>query len=162
MSDLFFQGFPAVALVAASLLGISATGCSRTAGPERVAVRGEIRFNDEPLESGRIKFTPIEAAIGPTAVATVTAGVYALDKQNGPVVGTNRIQIESLPDPGFEMDDEVAYAQAQKAKKGRPVIPAEVIPPEYNERSKLVETISADGQTELDFDLKKPVGKRGE
>lgn len=142
------------------LIAVCLIGCGRSPGPQRVAISGEVLFGHEPLESGRIRFTPIEDTKGPAAVAIVTDGIYVFDRENGPVVGKNKIQIESLPDPGFDLDDEEAYAEAIRARKGRPVLPPETIPPEYNERSNLVATISMDGETELDFELKKPDANR--
>lgn len=137
------------ALIAACL-----AGCGQAPGPQRVAISGEVLFGTEPLESGRIHFIPIEGTQGPAAVALVTDGVYSFERNNGPVVGTNKIMIESVIDPGFEIDDEVAYAEAVRARKGRPVLPREVIPPEYNTKSNLVATVSLD-EPVLDFELKK-------
>ena len=140
------------------LIVVCLVGCGRPSGPPRVAISGEVLFGQEPLESGRIRFIPIEETKGPAAVAVVTDGIYVFDRENGPVVGKNRIQIESLPDPGFDLDDEEAYAEAIRARNGRPVLPPESIPPEYNERSNLMATIEMDGETQLDFEIKKPNG----
>jgi len=142
------------------LISVCLTGCSRPSGPQRLAISGEVLFGQEPLESGRIRFIPIEETTGPVAVAVVTDGIYVFDRENGPVLGKNRVQIESLPDPGFDLDDEEAYAKAIRARNGRPVLPPELIPPEYNARSNLVATIEMGGETELDFELKKPNGNQ--
>lgn len=141
-------------MILTSLTLIGLAGCSRSKGPPRVAVAGAILFDGQPVKAGRITFTPAEGNKGPSAVATVSDGFYQFDSRTGPVVGKNKVQIESLPDPGFELDDEVAYAKAQKEKNAVP-IPPQVIPPEYNERSTLLATVSPDGDKKLDFTLDK-------
>jgi hypothetical protein len=143
------------------LLLLCAMGCGKARGPQRVAIKGAVHFNNEPLPSGRILFCPIDDAKGPTAVATVKNGVYAFDRKNGPVVGKNKIQIESIPDPGFDLDDEASYAKAIRDNKGKAVLPAETIPPEYNQRSNLVAMITTESRADLDFSLEKAKPKNG-
>lgn len=128
-------------------------GCGRPAGPRRVAVRGAILFDNQPLKAGRIKFTPIETSKGPTAVATVTDGFYDFNSANGPVVGKHKVQIESMIQPGFELDDEAAYAQKAQQQPARPVLPPQPIPPEFNERTTLTVTVSPEGEKKLDFSV---------
>jgi hypothetical protein len=142
-------------LLTAGLLAIvlSNPGCGGSSGPSRVSVRGAILFNNEMLKAGRITFTPVDDSKGPAAVATVTDGFYEFTASNGPVVGKHKVRIESIVDPGFAMDDESAYSQAAQQQAGRPVIPRQPIPPEFNERSTLVVTVSPDGEKKLDFSL---------
>jgi hypothetical protein len=136
-----------------ALLFTCLMGCGRSAGLERVAVKGMISFNQQPLKSGRITFVPAEGTKGPSAVATIKEGAYQFDRLTGPVSGKNRIQIEALPEPGFELDDEAAYAKAAESKNGMPVLPPQAIPPEYNERSTLLVTVSPKGEKKFDFSL---------
>ena len=139
-------------LLICSMTVLVATGCGRS-GPPRVAVRGAILFENQMLKSGRITFTPVEGSKGPAAVAVVTDGFYAFDWRTGPVVGKHRVQIESILNPGFELDDESAYAKAAQQQTGRAVLPPQSIPLEFNERSKLVVTVTPVGETKLDFSL---------
>jgi len=136
-------------------------GCGRPSGPRRVAVRGAILFDDRPLKAGRIKFTPIETSKGPTSVATVTDGFYDFDARNGPVVGKHKVQIESIVEPGFELDDEGAYAQRAKQQTGAPVLPPQPIPPEFNERTTLTVNVSPEGETKLDFTVPRATMEKG-
>ena len=128
-------------------------GCGRPSGPRRVAVRGAILFDNQPLKAGRIKFTPIDTSKGPTAVATVTDGFYDFNARNGPVVGKHKVQIESLIDPGFELDNEAAYARKATQMVAKPVLPPQPIPPEFNERTTLTVTVSPEGEKKLDFSV---------
>lgn len=131
----------------------SGVGCSRAPGPQRVPIRGAVLFNNQMLKAGRITFIPIDGSKGPTAVATVTDGFYDFKPTNGPVVGKNKVQIESIIDPGFAIDDEAAYAKAAVEKAGAPVLPQQPIPSEFNQRSTLVVEVSPDGEKKLDFSL---------
>lgn len=130
-------------------------GCSRSAGPVRTVVSGEVIFDGEPLESGRIQFCPTDGTQGPAAVATVTYGFYEFDRSTGPVVGKNRVRIESSSSPGFELDNEQDYARSVRQNKGNPVLPRERIPAEYNERSELIVQVDMDGNSKHDFLLEK-------
>lgn len=147
------------ALCAMALLFL--VGCGGPAGPQRVAVKGTIQVNGEPLKAGRITFQPTADSKGPSASATVTDGSYQFDASTGPVVGKNKVQIVSLPDPGFELDDEAAYAQAAEQKKGRPVLPREIIPPEYNTHSTQVVNVTPNGEKTFDFQINSPSTKGG-
>lgn len=147
-------------LVVCLLVILCIGGCSRPSGPQRVAVQGLIDLDGEPLKAGRISFEPVEGTSGPSAVATVTDGAYQLNERIGPIVGKNKVRIESLPDPGFAIDDEAAYAQADEQKKGRPVLPREVIPPEYNSNSTQVVDVSTAQKLTFDFHIKSTSKKR--
>ena len=118
-----------------------------------MALRGAILFKNQILKEGRIRFTPVDGSKGPAAVATVTAGFYEFSPLTGPVVGRHKVQIESIASPGFDLDDESAYARAAQKQTGRPVLPPQPIPPEYNERSILVVTVLPDGEKKFDFSL---------
>lgn len=139
----------------------SAIGCGRPAGPARVALEGAVLFDHQPLKAGRIKFTPSDGNKGPTAVATITDGFYEFESRNGPVVGKNKVQIESIPDLGFALDDEAAYAKAVTKNGGKPALPAEAIPSDFNSRTTLVVTVSSDGDRKHDFTIDKPENPSG-
>lgn len=139
-----------VSLGLVAVLGTIGCGYS---GPPRVPVRGAIQFKNEMLKSGRITFTPIDGSKGPTAVAVVTDGFYDFNATNGPVIGKHKVQIESIIDPGFAMDDEAAYANKYRENGGAPVLPQQPIPAEYNQRSTLTVEVSPTGEKKLDFSL---------
>lgn len=139
------------------LLTLLISGCGRKVAPERFVIQGEITLDHEPLKSGRILFTPSDNTNGPAAVTTIKDGVYSFNRTNGPVGGKHKVQIESLPTPGFELDDEAAYAQAIREGRGKPVLPAEVISPEFNTNSKLEAVIVRNGQCHFDYDLKSAI-----
>lgn len=145
----------AIQTIFCGVLWVGLSGCGRKPGPEHFAIRGEVTLESDLLESGRITFIPIEDAKGPSAVATIKDGVYQFDRTNGPVAGKHRVEIESIANPGFELDDEAAYAKAVREGKGKLPLPSEVIAPEFNRNSTLQAIIRHDGKVHYDFDLKR-------
>ncbi len=129
-------------------------GCSSQKPPERVAVRGGVQYDGTMLAAGRIHFIPTEATKGPSATAVIRDGFYELDRRNGPIIGTHRVEIESGPQPGFALDDEAAYAAAaMKTAPNKSVLPRETIPARYNRQSVLRATVERGGSTTFDFIL---------
>lgn len=131
------------------------SGCSRSAGPQRMAVNGSVQFEGSSMRLGRIRFVPAEGTFGPIAVTSVRDGIYKFTTQNGPVLGRHRVEIESIPDVGFEVDDEAAYAKAQSARQNVP-FPPQPVPLQYNQRSTLLATVDSRGRQRFDFRLDKP------
>jgi len=140
-------------VMACIAVALCVLGCGHAQGPPRVAIRGAILFQDKPLKAGRIQFVPADGARGPTAVATVTDGFYDFDRLTGPIVGKHQIQIEAILNPGFELDNEAAYAAAVLRQGGGAVLPVQPIPPEFNTRTTLTATVSLDGEKKFDFNL---------
>lgn len=142
--------FPAcfVGLLAAMFV----SGCGKPAdGPARVAAKGMVTLDGEPLPHGVIRFVPVDGFEGPKASATIEQGVFQFPRRYGPVAGMHRIEIEAvdpnLPDP----DDEAAVLAYAAAQKQRPAVPQ--VPPIYNRGSQLKEDISPEGPNEFQFDL---------
>jgi hypothetical protein len=135
-------------------LSVIASGCGRPSGPQRVAVQGAILFDGQPLQAGQIRFVPADGTKGPSAAAQIDKGFYEFSPANGPVVGKHRVEIEAIPNATFELDDEAAYAKAQKEKNAVP-LPPQPIPPQYNERSTLTATVDPKGEKKFDFNLQK-------
>lgn len=154
------SGHRLLMLAVAAVSVVALNGCGRSTQPTRIAIAGEVVLDEKPLDSGRIMFIPIDGTKGPTATAFVKDGFYSFDRENGPVVGKNKVQIESVPDLGFELDDEAAYANAHRANNGKPVIAPEKIPPQYNRDSKLVADLSSGANAEMNFSLERAVAQR--
>ncbi|MFO1041287.1 MAG: hypothetical protein U0941_05840 [Planctomycetaceae bacterium] len=105
---------------------------------------------------GRIRFIPTDGTHGPVAVASVKNGVYQFSTQNGPVLGRHRVEIESIPDAGFDVDDEAAYARAQATRQNVP-LPVQTVPMHYNQQSILLATVDPRANRIFDFKLQKPI-----
>jgi hypothetical protein len=112
----------------------SVSGCGGgTTGPERASVSGRITVDGRPLVNGSLRFVPVQGTSGPVAGAVVQNGSYSTSRTDGPVVGTNRVEIEGVCPTG---------------KKVRTVMGelideyAQVVPEQYNTKSTLVRTVS--------------------
>jgi hypothetical protein len=128
-------------------VAINAAGCG-SSGPVRAPIRGKITVGGQPLAAGRILFTPVAPNQGPATSAVVTAGEYVIPEEEGPVVGTNRVEVEAELHLGFALDDEAAFA-----KRGGKPLPPNPIPPQYNRESQLVVEVKAGEENSYDVTI---------
>lgn len=124
-----------------------ATGCSES-GPQRAPIKGKITIGGQPLAAGQILFVPVAPTTGPTASAAIKNGEFVLQTAQGPVVGTQRVELEAELPLGFPLDDDVAFAQRQ----GKP-LPPNPIPQQYNRYSTLTTVVKADTENDFTFDV---------
>jgi len=130
-------------------------GCSRSDDElPRAAVHGRVTWQGTPLSEGIIRFVPLEKGKGGKTSVNIHDGAFEVDAYNGPVVGEHRIEIASTDDGGFAMDDEKAFERLRELKIRK--FDVVIIPPIYNLRSILTETVSADSPNQFDFQLTKP------
>jgi hypothetical protein len=127
-------------------------GCSSSEGPERVAIRGAVTLDGEPLPAGMIRFLPTGATAGPAGVAIIKNGRYQASAEEGPLVGRNRVEIEATDYFRFAIDDEAAFAAA--ASKRSTKLPRNPVPAKYNRQSTLTVDIAAGQEKDVDFALK--------
>lgn len=140
-------------IVQFALFVVSAVGCGRKAVLPRAAVEGLVDIDGTKLASGVVRFIPTQGTEGPAAVATVTNGEFKLAQKAGPLVGTQRVEIDALNYQGFELDDEQAFVAnvEQKRKEEKPKNP---VPNAYNTRSTLTVTVNEKGPNKFDFHLR--------
>lgn len=75
-------------------------GCSH--GPERGEVSGVITLADgKPLESGIIRFVPVES--GPSSFAPIVAGHYLLTGDKSPILGQHKVVITAQRKTGRKL-----------------------------------------------------------
>lgn len=123
------------------------SGCG-SSGPEREHVIGEVTLNGSPLVSGRIRFLPTD---GGTIQATVGVqqGKFEIPVDEGLPAGDYRVEIEGDIDFGFPIDDDIAYAKANK----RIALPPAPVPEMFNRESTLTATVIPGRKNPLDFPL---------
>jgi hypothetical protein len=136
MTPLFSRG-----VVLAFLL--LALGCSN--GPRRASVSGTINVDGKPLERGVITFVPVNGTHGPGTGGSIEDGRFELDETEGPVVGSNRVEIRGFRKTGKTMPNPSPTGGTIAEER-------QVVPPEFNEKSTLVRDIK-EGGNELNFDL---------
>ncbi|MFI4852412.1 MAG: hypothetical protein ACIAZJ_25160 [Gimesia chilikensis] len=141
-----------ISLTFCFLLVLSAlTGCGSSDEYPRAAVRGIVTLDGDPLSKGVIRFIPDGENKGPQASASIREGIFNVPVDFGPVIGTNRIEIISTDDGGFPEDDEEAFERMQAA--GIKKIEKITVPPQYNKKSKLTKSISAEQDNDFTFAL---------
>ncbi len=137
---------PPLAFVLISLIVMMLAGCGRRGLQERAAVRGKITLNGVDVFEGVIAFYPKGDTKGPAAGASIKNGHYEITERNGPIVGTNRVEIR-IP--------------KRTGRKVRPPLPGsnelideilEAAPDCYNAHSTLSATVKTEGNI-FDFAL---------
>lgn len=131
------------------VLAVSAVvGCGGTTIP-RGAVEGTVTLAGKPLEEGVIRFVPTDGTTGPMVETTIRNGRYALAKQSGPCIGTQRVEIVAFRKTGRKIINEGVETEEI----------VQVIPDRYNTASELRITITvganALGPFELGGEVKK-------
>lgn len=146
-----FQTLLSPLLLAALVLW--SPGCSRkpSNAPQRAAVSGSVTLDGQPLKAGVVRFIPTDSTTGPQTTLSVEEGAFKSTTQNGPLVGTHRIEIESTDDGGFALDDEQAFERLRA--EGIKKIEAVRVPSEFNQKSTLREVVSAGKNEPFQFDL---------
>lgn len=124
-------------------------GCNgRDDGPPRVAVDGEVTFRGRPVEKGSILFVPMGETQGPKTGAVIEGGRYRLSNDRGPVIGKLRVEIRAEQ----KLDYDITEPTESVKHIGEPM-PRSEIPPEFNDRSRLVVETTPDGDNSFDFHL---------
>ena len=108
----------------------------------------ELHYLRKIIESGAIRLQPIDDTKSPTAGGDVTGGKYIIHQARGPMVGTFRVEFNSLKKTG------------KKIVAGSPAPPgtmvdeyAEAIPALYTgEKSPLRASVKA-GRNTIDFEI---------
>lgn len=81
------------------LLAVSAAGCSGGDGLGRVAVKGSVTLNGEPVPNGVVRFKPAAGTEGPMANTMITDGQYEIPQDQGPVAGEYEVRVQAYEDP---------------------------------------------------------------
>ena len=139
VSSPYLCRFLFVAVVALALVGCSSDS-------DRSRVQGTVRYNGEPVDDGGIAFIPEgEGAAQDRATGEIRDGRYDLDSTRGPYPGKYRVEIYWNKKTGRQIANQAKTAFRDERKQA--------IPPKYNEKTELIETIKP-GRNTLDFDLK--------
>ena len=118
-------------------------GCSDSGG--RLALRGSVSLDGEPLADGAISFRPLAGTKGPAAGGDIVDGHFSIRAQDGTFSGKFRVEIRAMrktrqqdtyPITGETFDIEEQY-----------------LPLRYNEQSELEREVTADGPNDFKFDL---------
>lgn len=140
---------PLLLALAAALVPLA--GCEPE-GPVAMQVQGEVTYNGEPIEDGKITLTPTGQTPGGSVAGAIVNGRYDIPASEGPIAqGTYKVEISSLAKKGKALPNVVDPGGPSLA------VFEELIPPAYNSQSTLTMTVSDDSsKNEFDFALTKP------
>jgi hypothetical protein len=130
-----------LAALAFALLG----GCAD--GHNRHEITGEVKLKGEPVEQGIIQFDPLDGQ--PTGDgATIIKGSYKIPRDKGLAPGKYKVSIYA--GNGFSGEGD---ASPDSPFAGKRIANKERVPPEYNERTKLVKEVTQGGPNRFDFEI---------
>jgi len=131
--------------VAASVV-VAAAGCGDNLGG-RVPVSGKVTVKGQPLAEGVIYFVPL-ASQGSQANKPLANGEFRFEGAEGLQPGRYQVRLSSAA-KGTTVNDEEAGGPGGSAN----VTFAELIPPDWSDKSKQEVTVTADGKNEFAFDI---------
>ena len=141
MMNRFVPGSCAILLLAA--IG----GCFRSGGLEdTVPIRGEVSYLGKPLESGEVRYVPVDPNAGRVARGTIDShGKFRLTTLNdgdGALPGEYRIVVVVYE----EQFDDISRREGDEDRSGRMETPSTPIPVRYYkpETSNLTDTVNDD------------------
>ncbi|QDU60074.1 hypothetical protein Pan216_09110 [Planctomycetes bacterium Pan216] len=120
------------------LLPFAILVCSGCGQGRRVPIQGTVTFDGRAVEEGVIYFDPITPGL--SGIAPIRAGAFTIPASKGPTPGKSRVSIQAYEHRGRTEPDEF--------KPGRRIaVKDQIIPPEYNDQSKLAVDVSRYGET---------------
>lgn len=134
------------------ILVIGLAGCGG-GGIERAAIKGTVTFDGQPIDQGVISFIPSGSNSGPSTGAEIRNGKYEILAENGPVPGTNRVEITGLRSTGTSEVKGVGQGSSGPSASGTVTNIEMYIPEQFNTKSTL-EFLVESGNNVEDFALK--------
>lgn len=125
-----------------------ALGCQgQQDGPARGALTGQVSWEGESVQDGRISLIPIDGTNGPASGGAISEGRYSIPANKGPVIGKHRVEITANRKTGGQQ-------KAMPPATGTVDEIEQYIPPKYNMESTLTVDVQQ-GDNTADFNLKK-------
>jgi hypothetical protein len=115
-------------------------------------VTGRVLLDGQPLKEGQITFHPNGIA-GTVAGGDIRDGAYRLTAREGPVIGSNRIEVRSVQKTGRTVPATVIPEGDAVMTEGQLVEEyLEIVPARYNRNSELIYEITP-GRNEINLEL---------
>ena len=133
-----------IVLGSISLGMVSGCGDAR----QRQEITGRVTLKGKPIEDGVINFAPLDGQETGDG-AQIVNGQYRIPKQKGLSPGRYRVSIiagNGQPGAGDASPDSPNPSAGKR-------LPKERVPPEYNEKSKVVAEVTKGGKNEFDYDI---------
>lgn len=137
------------------VLALTLAGCGdRYDG--RIEVNGEVKFKGKPLTHGTIAFVPLDGQSTSANPGINEDGTYSIPREGGLKPGKYLIRITA----GDGQTPYLADAEHPPGPTGSPtgrgntnIISKELIPKDWNEKSKQERTVGGESPNKFDFDI---------
>jgi len=128
---------------------LALAGCAENYGG-RVEVTGSVKLKGQPLKSGIVIFEPLSSQ-GTSSTANVTDGTYLIPRSSGLKPGKYLIRITAGDGktPANLNPDE----PPGPGGKGGNIVSKELIPAEWNTKSKKEKEVTSESPNTIDFDI---------
>jgi hypothetical protein len=131
-------------ILAGIIVLVSLGGCGDQRN--RQEITGEVKLKGQPIEQGIIHFHPQDGQETGDGAA-ILKGKYQIPRQKGLSPGKYRVTIYA--GNGVSGEGEASPDSPNAGKR----LPRERVPPEYNEKSKLIAEVKPGGQNKFDYDI---------
>lgn len=129
------------------VLAASLTGCGGNPTASHNPIKGEVKLDGQPMESGSIMFRPVNEGKGQAVSAPIVAGRYEVGTADGPAVGPHRVEIRGTRKSG-------KMIQKALAPKGELIEEqVEAVSPKFNTQSELMADVKA-GENVANYEVK--------
>ena len=137
------------ALSSCALALVLAAGCGDNHGG-RVEVTGSVKLKGQPLKSGIVIFEPLGSQ-GTSATANVTGGTYLIPQSSGLKPGKYLIRITA--GDGTTPANLDPNEPPGPGGKGSNIVSKELVPAEWNTKSKKEKEVTSESPNTIDFDI---------
>lgn len=127
-------------------LAVFAAGCGPSTGG-RVGVAGNVVFRGAPVKVGAIEFVSQDGSA--QTGAPITEGRYSVPAERGLRPGDYTVRISATEEQGAAASGPPGPPGPESMRAA----PKELIPAEYNAKSKLTVTVPQGGSKDLNFEL---------
>ena len=81
---------------------LTALGCG-SGGAQTKVVYGTVTIGGEKVQSGQVRFVPVEGTSGPANAAPIVDGQYRIDGRGGVVAGKHRVEVVATKKTGRQV-----------------------------------------------------------
>ena len=113
---------------------------------QRQEITGRVTLKGKPIEDGIINFAPLDGQETGDG-AQIIKGEYRIPKQKGLSPGRYRVSI--IAGNGLPGEGDASPDSPNAGKR----LPKERVPPEYNDKSKVVAEVTKGGKNEFNYDI---------
>jgi hypothetical protein len=127
---------------------LAVAGCGAGGGLKTKVVHGTVTVGGEKVDTGEVRFVPIDGTKGPTSVAAIVDGEYRIEARGGVPVGKHRVEVDARRKTGRQVEQNNGFETALVDETVR------VGPAKYaTDRSPLVQQVTSDSDDRIDIDI---------